>query len=353
MSSSNKSDLSNITSFDTFIEHPSEDRARQADETLKLGEREGCLAGLSLSLPTPGPVWGWLVPGHPANPNLSVRPLALGPGQTFSAGREDTCSLVFEENMIQSVSKPNREITETSRLHFEIHRSDDKTFIVDRSENGTFVRGTKLDKNKPRLLRHGDFIAVVQPDTELFWYIDESAMMYTNTFPLRVVTKYLVGNEVGRGTFGTVNKGFLRNTFEPVALKFLNKAKFLDPDISSEVDILRKLNHPCVTKLKDVVEDKNSLVIVMEFAEGGELERHVILDRVMDRLSEKTAKIQAYQIFHAVAYIHSKRICHRDLKLSNILMTSSESETKLKISDFGISKMWSSIDQMRSRVGKF
>ena len=73
----------------------------------------------------------------------------------------------------------------------------------------------------------------------------------------------------------------------------------------------------------------------------------------MDRLSEKTAKIQAYQIFHAVAYIHSKRICHRDLKLSNILMTSSESETKLKISDFGISKMWSTIDQMRSRVGKF
>ena len=54
-----------------------------------------------------------------------------------------------------------------------------------------------------------------------------------------------------------------------------------------------------------------------------------------------------------MAYIHSKKICHRDLKLSNILMASPQSKSKLKISDFGISKMWSTSDEMRSLVGKF
>ena len=76
------------------------------------------------------------------------------------------------------------------------------------------------------------------------------------------------------------------------------------------------------------------------------------LDRIMDRLSERTAKIQFYQIVHAVAYIHSKNICHRDLKLSNILMSSEGPLSKLKISDFGISKIWSSIIELRTHVGK-
>ena len=53
-----------------------------------------------------------------------------------------------------------------------------------------------------------------------------------------------------------------------------------------------------------------------------------------------------------MAYIHSKKICHRDLKLSNILMSSPQSKSKLKISDFGISKMWSTSEEMKSLVGK-
>ena len=63
--------------------------------------------------------------------------------------------------------------------------------------------------------------------------------------------------------------------------------------------------------------------------------------------------LQFYQICHAVAYIHSKKICHRDLKLSNILMSSPESKSKLKISDFGISKIWSTSEELRSQVGKW
>ena len=108
---------------------------------------------------------------------------------------------------------------------------------------------------------------------ELFWYLDEDTMICLNSLPLKIISKYLVGNEVGRGNFAVVRKGFSRSDFQPVALKFLQKTNDLYMD--GEVDILRQLNHPCVTKLKDVVEDKKSLVIIMEFADGGELEDQV------------------------------------------------------------------------------
>ena len=76
------------------------------------------------------------------------------------------------------------------------------------------------------------------------------------------------------------------------------------------------------------------------------------LDRIMDRLSERTGKIQFYQIVDAVSYLHRKNVCHRDLKLSNILLESPGPLSRLKISDFGLSKSWSSSNLLRSRVGK-
>ena len=164
-------------------------------------------------------------------------------------------------------------LEQTSRHHFEVFRREEKTFIVSKSANGTYVHGVRLGKDDVRVLKHGDSVAVLSQDMELFWYLDGATMIYLYSFPLKIISKYLVGNEVGRGNFAVVRKGFSRSDFQPVALKFLQKTNDLYMD--GEVDILRQLNHPCVTKLKDVVEDKKSLVIVMEFADGGELEDQV------------------------------------------------------------------------------
>ena len=163
-------------------------------------------------------------------------------------------------------------LEQTSRHHFEIFRREEKTFIVSKSANGTFFDGVRLGKDEVRKLRHGDSIAVLSQDMELFWYLDEDTMICLNSLPLKIISKYLVGNEVGRGNFAVVRKGFSRSDFQPVALKFLQSS---DSYMDGEVNILRQLSHPCVTKLKDVVEDKQSLVIVMEFADSGELEDQV------------------------------------------------------------------------------
>ena len=280
--------LGNLTSFDTFIEVA----GPGSDQTVQLTETASGLSGLRRTLPAPGNVWGWLVPGHPSCPQMAVKPLSLVKGEIFSAGRESSCSLVFQDWMFQGDSAYH--VDQTSRLHFEIFRQEEKTFIVNKSSNGTYVKGIKLVKDDPKVLVHGDTIAVLCPDVELFWYLEEETMIYTNYFPVKIITKYLVGNEVGRGTFGVVRKGFLRSNFQPVALKFLPKStiQYLNSDMSTEVEILKQLVHPCVTGLKDVADDANNYIIVMEFAEGGELERQVQLDQTLEQLSEATAKIQ-------------------------------------------------------------
>eukprot|EP00090_Calanus_glacialis_P035093 TRINITY_DN59983_c0_g1_i1.p1 TRINITY_DN59983_c0_g1~~TRINITY_DN59983_c0_g1_i1.p1 ORF type:complete len:397 (-),score=136.27 TRINITY_DN59983_c0_g1_i1:132-1151(-) len=71
----------------------------------------------------------------------------------------------------------------------------------------------------------------------------------------------------------------------------------------------------------------------------------------MGRLSESTAKFQFYQICHTIAYLHSKNICHRDLKLANILLMEPDPLSLLKVSDFGVSKVWSSTNVLESMVG--
>lgn len=280
--------LGNSTSFDTFIAVA----GPGSDQTVQLSQTDSGLSSLTRTLPVPGNVWGWLVPAHPSCPQMAVKPLSLVNGEVFSAGRESNCSLVFQDWMFRGDT--TYRVDQMSRLHFEIFRQDEKTFIVNKSGNGTFVQGMKIVKNVPKILKHGDAIAVLCQDIELFWYLEEETMIYRNYFPVKIITKYLVGNEVGRGSFGIVRKGFVRSTFQPVALKFLPKAaiQFLNSDMSTEVDILKQLVHPCVTGLKDAVDDQRHYVIVMEFAEGGELERQVLLDRTLEKLSERTAKIQ-------------------------------------------------------------
>jgi len=318
----------------------------------------GSMSSLRSQLPVPGKVVGWLVPGKPCSPPIVTREVALSGEQVFTVGREQQCDLVLEEFMFNS-SDENLQCNKTSRVQFEISIENERPFISDRSMNGTFVNGSKLMRGVSRRLNHGDVISILQVELEMFCYLDEFQMMNRN-YPLRIITKYLVGNIVGSGSYSIVRKGFTRNTYTPVAMKFIRKNQLPnwlgwlvgnDDAVRSEVDILQQLHHPCITKVLDVVETTFELVIVMEFAEGGELERQVKVDSIMGRLSESTAKFQFYQICHTIAYLHSKNICHRDLKLANILLMEPDPLSLLKVSDFGVSKVWSSTNVLESMVG--
>ena len=162
---------------------------------------------------------------------------------------------------------------------------------------------------------------------------------------------------MGAGSSAEVKEAFERNTTKKVAMKIIKKeiwpGEYSEPDdLLREVDIPLNLeDHPCITKILEVFDEKKLLAIVMEFAPGGELFDKVVEEYEEETLNEKTAKLRFYQISHAVAHLHRGNICHRDLKLENILLMNNSEDSLIKITDFGLSKHFSSVDVLETFVG--
>ena len=118
-----------------------------------------------------------------------------------------------------------------------------------------------------------------------------------------------------------------------------------------EVDVLRGIRHPCIAKILEVVETQKNVSIIMEYAAGGDLFEQVSQDNNSVMLVEHNAKIQFYQIEHTIEFLHSKNICHRDLKLENVLLAKPCPTSRIKVTDFGLSKKWSSTSVLKTFVG--
>ena len=166
-----------------------------------------------------------------------------------------------------------------------------------------------------------------------------------NKYPNTNLNFYLYGRLIGQGAFGKVNIGLNILTGRVVAIKSFNK-KSLSTNgdnmkkILSETDLMKKLNHPNVTKILEMFEDDEYILIAMEYINGGNLFSFVKKRR---KLSEKTAKFLFKQIILGIKHIHSKKIVHRDIKLENILI---DLNNNIKICDFGIGRILKSEKQL-------
>ena len=157
-------------------------------------------------------------------------------------------------------------------------------------------------------------------------------------YPSTNLNFYLYGRLIGQGAFGKVNIGLNILAGRVVAIKSFNK-KELDKNgdnmkkILYETDLMKKMNHPNITKILEVFEDEDYILITMEYINGGNLFSFVKKRR---KLSEKTAKFLFKQIILGIQHIHSHKIVHRDIKLENILI---DLNNNIKICDFGIGKI--------------
>ena len=97
---------------------------------------------------------------------------------------------------------------------------------------------------------------------------------------------------------------------------------------------MSSIQHPHIIHIFEVFENKEKIVLVMQYASGGELYEYVSERKV---LNDNEARRLFRQIATAIYYCHKNRICHRDLKLENILL---DEKGNAKIGDFGLSNVF-------------
>ncbi|XP_057401150.1 serine/threonine-protein kinase SIK1 isoform X2 [Balaenoptera acutorostrata] len=154
--------------------------------------------------------------------------------------------------------------------------------------------------------------------------------------PLRVGF-YDIERTLGKGNFAVVKLARHRVTKTQVAIKIIDKTRLDSSNLEKiyrEVQIMKLLNHPHIIKLYQVMETKDMLYIVTEFAKNGEMFDYLTST---GHLSESEARKKFWQILSAVEYCHSHNIVHRDLKTENLLL---DGNMDIKLADFGFGNFY-------------
>ncbi|XP_040921846.1 serine/threonine-protein kinase 17A [Toxotes jaculatrix] len=163
------------------------------------------------------------------------------------------------------------------------------------------------------------------------------------------------GKELGRGKFAVVRKCVEKCTGHEYAAKFMRKRRKGQDcrmDIIHEIAVLELATvSPRVVNLHQVYEMASEMVLVLEFAAGGEIFNQCVSDREDEAFSEEDVKRLMRQILEGVAFLHQNNIVHLDLKPQNILLTSSSPLGDIKIVDFGLSRMVCSHQELREIMG--
>jgi len=156
--------------------------------------------------------------------------------------------------------------------------------------------------------------------------------------PRRTVGElYAFGPTIGSGAYADVKKCKSKETGEIFAMKIVNRKsldKGMEDALRGEIMILNEINHKHVMRLYDTFTTINAYYLVTEYLEGGEL-----FDRIVQKTNytEMEARNVCKILFGAMEYLHDKRIVHRDLKPENLLLQYPDSDSELKIADFGFS----------------
>lgn len=151
--------------------------------------------------------------------------------------------------------------------------------------------------------------------------------------------KYEILNKIGQGGFSTVYLAKDRGTEKCWAVKELLKEKSKNFEVvwdsfQAEISIIKRLNHPAIPAIVDVIESPESFVLVMDYVEGMSMQR--ILDRDGTVPEEQLLDI-AKQLCDVLTYLHSRPspIIYRDMKPANVMLQPSGS---VKIIDFGTAR---------------
>lgn len=151
--------------------------------------------------------------------------------------------------------------------------------------------------------------------------------------------KYKILSEIGHGGMSVVYMAVNEKANKTWAIKEVRKDGKMDfntvkQGLMAEIETLKKLKHPNLPSIVDVIEDENSFIIVMDYIEG----------RSLDKIIEETgAQPESYvvewaqQLCDVLGYLHSRTppIIYRDMKPANVML---KPDGNIMVIDFGTAK---------------
>ncbi|KAK7052996.1 Serine/threonine-protein kinase [Paramarasmius palmivorus] len=186
------------------------------------------------------------------------------------------------------------------------------------------------------------------------------------------VGPYVLGSEIGKGSFATVYKGYHEETRKQVAIKTVKRDKLtakLFENLQSEIQILKLLSNRHITKLIDIVRAESYIYLVMEYCSGGDLTNYIKKRGRVETLQyipSPGAAPQYYphprtggldeivvrsflrQLARALKFLRHRDLIHRDIKPQNLLLSPASPEELarghplgvpiLKVADFGFAR---------------
>ncbi len=151
--------------------------------------------------------------------------------------------------------------------------------------------------------------------------------------------KYKILSEIGRGGMSVVYMAINEKANKTWAVKEVRKDGRMDFNIVrrgllAEIDTLKRLSHPNLPSIVDLIEDENSFIIVMDYIEGRSLDKIIAEAGVQD---EAVVVEWAKQLCDVLGYLHSQKppIIYRDMKPANVMLKPNGS---IMVIDFGTAK---------------
>lgn len=153
------------------------------------------------------------------------------------------------------------------------------------------------------------------------------------------IDNYKITGIIGRGGMGDIYYGEDQTLKRPVAIKMvrtelLGRAHVVDR-FRSEAITTAKLNHPNIATVYELIQQNNSLFLIMEFVRGWTLSQTL---RICETMMPQVAIAVVNSALSAIGYAHKEEVIHRDLKPTNLMLNENG---LIKVMDFGIARVLS------------